>query len=216
VSNTDSFIDEVTDEVRRDKLFALFRRYGWIGIVAVLLIVGGAAWNEWQKAQARARAEAFGDAVLTALDNPDSAARRAALAAVPATGQQSAVLGLLLASDPAQDQAATLAALDAVAADAALPVSYRDLAVLRRVSVAGAGMPVADRRAALEPLALEGRPYRPLAQEFLALLLVEAGDTGGAVTALQALEADPRISASQRQRVGQMIVALGGVSAAAQ
>jgi len=214
VSNTDSFIDEVTDEVRRDKLFALFRRYGWIGIALVLLIVGGAAWNEWQKAQARARAEAFGDAVLTALDTPDAAARRAALAAVPATGLQAAVLGLLLGSDPSQDQAATLVALDAVAANAALPVSYRDLAVLRSVSVAGAEMPAADRKAALEPLALEGRPYRPLAQEFLALLLVETGDAAGAVTALQALEADPRISAPQRQRVGQLIVALGGAAAA--
>ena len=214
MSNTDSFIDEVTDEVRRDKLFALFRRYGWIGIALVLLIVGGAAWNEWQKAQARARAEAFGDAVLMAVDTPDAAARRAALAAVPATGQQTAVLGLLLGSDPAQDRAATLVALDAVAADAALPVSYRDLAVLRRVSVAGAEMPAADRKAALEPLAVEGRPYRPLAQEFLALLQVETGDTAGAVTALQALEADPRISAPQRQRVGQLIVALGGAAAA--
>ena len=214
MSNTDSFIDEVTDEVRRDKLFALFRRYGWIGIALVLLIVGGAAWNEWQKAQARARAEAFGDAVLTALDTPDAAARRAALAAVPATGLQAAVLGLLLGSDPSQDQAATLVALDAVAANAALPVSYRDLAVLRSVSVAGAEMPAADRKAALEPLALEGRPYRPLAQEFLALLLVETGDAAGAVTALQALEADPRISAPQRQRVGQLIVARGGAAAA--
>ena len=30
MSNPDSFIEEVTEEVRRDKLFALFRKYGWI------------------------------------------------------------------------------------------------------------------------------------------------------------------------------------------
>ncbi len=214
MSNPESFIDEVTDEVRRDKLFALFRRYGWIGILAVLLIVGGAAWNEWQKAQAQARAEAFGDAVLAALDTPDAAARRSALSAVSASGEQTAVLGLLLASDPTQDRAATLAALDAVAADAALPASYRDLAVLRRVSVAGADMPVADRKAALDPLAQEGRPYRPLALEFLALLQVEGGDRAAAAKALQALADDPRTSNSQRQRVGQMVIALGGAPVA--
>jgi hypothetical protein len=214
VSNPESFIDEVTEEVRRDKLFALFRRYGWIGVVLVLLIVGGASWNEWQKAQARSAAEAFGDAVLAALDNPDAAARRAALAAVPAGGEQAAVLGLLLASDPGQDRAATLAALDAVAADAALPPSFRDLALLRRVSVAGAEMPLADRRAALEPLALEGRPYRPLALEFLALLQVEEGQTEAAVAALQALVDDPRTSGAQRQRLTQVIVALGRAPAA--
>ena len=43
MSETDSFIDEVNEEVRRDRLYAALRRYGWIAIVAVLAIVGGAA-----------------------------------------------------------------------------------------------------------------------------------------------------------------------------
>jgi hypothetical protein len=34
LSNPDSFIDEVT-EVRRDHLFRLFRKYGWIGVVII-------------------------------------------------------------------------------------------------------------------------------------------------------------------------------------
>jgi hypothetical protein len=210
VSNPDSFIDEVSDELRRDRLFAAFRRYGWIGIVAVLLIVGGAAWNEWQKAQKRSAAEAFGDAVLAALDQPDAAARRAALATVPASGPQAAVLNLLVATDPDEDRAATLAALDRVAADTGLTAAYRDLAVLRRVVVAGSDMPLAERQAALAPLAVAGRPYRPLAIELLALLQVETGDRDGAIAALQALAQDQQASPGQRQRVGQMIVALGG------
>jgi hypothetical protein len=45
VSNPDSFIDEVTEEVRRDRLFGLFRKYGWIGLVVILGIVGGTAWS---------------------------------------------------------------------------------------------------------------------------------------------------------------------------
>ena len=67
LSENDSFIDEVTEEVRRDRLFALFRKYGWIGVVAIVLIVGTAAWNEWSKARAEARSQAFGDAIGTAL-----------------------------------------------------------------------------------------------------------------------------------------------------
>ena len=35
LSNHDSFIDEVTEEVRRDRLFAAFRKYGWIGVLLV-------------------------------------------------------------------------------------------------------------------------------------------------------------------------------------
>ena len=80
MSDTDSFIDEVTEEVRRDQLFALFRKYGWIGVLAIVLIVGAASWKEWQKAQAEASAQAFGDAIVAAMGSNDSATRAKALA----------------------------------------------------------------------------------------------------------------------------------------
>ncbi|HEX9857356.1 MAG TPA: hypothetical protein VGA75_03300 [Paracoccaceae bacterium] len=213
MSNPESFIDEVTEEVRRDRLFAAFRKYGWIGVVLVVLTVGGAAYSEWQKATQRAEAQAFGDAVLAALEAETPEARAAALTAVAATGKRAGILQLLLASDPAEDRAGALAALEKVAADEALPVAYRDLAVLRRVILAGAEMPAADRRAALDPIAAPGRPYRPLALEQMAYLLVEAGDSAAAITALQALSQDQEAPTGLRQRAAQMIVALGGTTA---
>ena len=210
MSNPESFIDEVTEEVRRDKLFGYFRRYGWIGIVAVLLIVGGAAYREYQIAAKQAESEAFGDAVLNALDQDDAAARSTALAAVQAPGQRLALLNLLQSTDPETDKAATLAALSAVADDATLPASYRDLAVLRRVIVAGTDLPAADRRALLDPIAAPGRPYRTLALEQLALLSVETGDPAAAITALEALRQDQEATPGLRRRAEQVIVALGG------
>jgi hypothetical protein len=210
LSNPDSFIDEVTEEVRRDRLFGLFRKYGWIGVLIVVLIVAGAAWNEWQKAQAAARAQGFGDAILEALDMGAPEERSAALDAVPADGAQTAILKLLLASDPEQDRAGALTALDALIADSSQPQSYRDLATLRRVIVAGAEMPVADRRAALDPIAAPGRPFRTLALEQLAYLLVEEGKTDEAIAALTQLAQDQEAPAGLRGRAAQMIVALGG------
>jgi hypothetical protein len=210
VSNNESFIDEVTEEVRRDKLFALFRKYGWIGVVAILGIVGGTAYTQWQKAQAAARAQAFGDAVTDALDLGSTSERMAALADVPTTGEQAGLLGLMLSTDPDSDKAAALAALDGVAADTTLSPIYRDLAVLRRVIVAGTDMPLADRRAALEPIAVAGRPYRTLALEQLAVLLIEEGKTDDAITALTALLQDQEASQGLRSRAEQLIVALGG------
>jgi hypothetical protein len=209
VSNPDSFINEVTEEVRRDKLFGYFRRYGWIAIVGVLLIVGGAAFREYRLAATQADSRAFGDAVLDALDRDDPAARSAALAAVAASGQRRALLGLLQSTDPETDKAATLAALASVADDATLPASYRDLAVLRRVLVAGADLPAADRQALLDPIAAPGRPYRTLALEQLALLSVETGDIPAAVTALEALRQDQEATPGLRRRAEQVIVALG-------
>ena len=215
MSNPDSFIDEVTEEVRRDRLFALFRKYGWIGVVVVLGIVGGAGWTEWQRAQATAKAEAFGDAVLDALDLGAPAERVAALGTIPTDGEQAAVLQLLLASDPVGDRAATLTALEALAADESQPPSYRDLAVLRRVVVAGADLPLAERRAALDPIAAPGRPYRTMALEQLAYLLVEEGRDAEAITALTALISDQEAPGGVRSRAQEMIVALGGDPAAA-
>ena len=38
-NQNDRFIDEVTDELRRDRLFRAMRRYGWIAIA--LIVAGG-------------------------------------------------------------------------------------------------------------------------------------------------------------------------------
>lgn len=211
--NPDSFIEEVTEEVRRDRLFAAFRKYGWIGAVVVVAIVGGTAWREWTAAQAVARAESFGDGLLEALDVGGSAERREALAAVQATGGQKAIVDLLLASDPVEDRAATLEALDRLIADASQPQSLRDLATLRRVVVAGTDMPLADRQVALDGIAQPGRPFRTLAQEQLAYLQIEAGDTAGAIALLQALTVDQEASGPLRSRAAQVITALGGTPA---
>lgn len=212
MSNNESFIDEVTEEVRRDKLFALFRKYGWIGAVLVAGIVGGAAWTEWQKAQSRARAEGFGDAVLSALSSDTPEARIAALQSVQGTENQTGILQLLLASDPDKDRAGTIAALQSVAADATLPDSYRDLAVLRQMIVVGTELPLADRQTALAAIAAPGRPYRTLALEQLAYLMIEDNKLSEAIDALRALTQDQDASQGLRSRAGQVILALGGAA----
>ena len=210
MSNPDSFIDEVTEEVRRDRLFAAFRKYGWVGVLLVALIVGGAAFIEWQKARAGARAEAFGDAVLDAQDLGDPADRGATIAAAAADGGQLAIQKLLLAADPVADKAGTVTALTALAGDASQPQVYRDLATLRLVLVQGADLPLADRRTALEAIAASGRPFRVLAQEQLAYLLIDEGKQDAALAALAALMQDQAAPSGLRSRAAQMITALGG------
>lgn len=217
MSNPDSFIDEVNEELKRDRLFAAFRKYGWIAIVAVVAVVGGATWNEWSKSQAMARAQAFGDAVIAALQPEDTAARRAALDALavdPATDRARAGIVRLLAAAEALEageRAQALEMLAAVAADAALPVSYRQLATLKRVVAAGPeDIPLTERQALIAPLAAPGGAFRPLALEQQALLLLEAGDREGALNGLTALLSEPDLSQGLQSRVLQLIVILGG------
>jgi hypothetical protein len=76
--------------------------------------------------------------------------------------------------------------------------------------VAGADLPLADRRTALQGIATAGRPYRVLAEEQLAYLLVEEGKADEAIVALTALMQDQEASAALRARLGQVITALGG------
>jgi len=213
VSETDSFIEEVSEEVRRDKLFALMRKYAWIGIFAILLLVGGAAYNEWAKARDMAAAQKFGDRLLAALERDDSGARAAALAKVDAGGAGAqSLLAMLRAADAqaAGDKAAAAAVLAGVADDATQPKAYRDLATLKLVLLAGSDMAVDARRAKLATLAIAGAPFRLLAEEQLAMLDVEEGRNDAAISRLKDIISDVEVTAGLRNRASQLIVVLGG------
>jgi len=212
VSNTDSFIDEVTEEVRRDKLFARMRRYGWIAVVAVLLLVGGAAYNEWNKARERAAAQALGDNILAALERDERAARADALAGIdgPTPGAD-AVVTLLAAGEEIEGAPAEAAARLLTLADRSdVPQIYRQIATLKAVSIAEASLDVAERRERLVGLTAGGGLIRLLAEEQLAYLDIETGDTEAAIGRLEQINADAEATQGLRRRVSQVILALGG------
>lgn len=206
MSETDTFIDEVSEEVRRDKLYALMRKYGWIAVLLVVLLVGGAAFNEWRKASDRAAAQALGDAILAAEEQADPGARAAALASLEVDGDAAAVVAMLTAVEGN----AGVDALKALADDPGIDSLYRDLAQLKLVSRTASGLEPAERRARLEPLAVAGAPFRVLAEEQLALVEVDEGQTEAAITRLNALLVDDEASGALRRRASQLIVALGG------
>ncbi|RMD49323.1 MAG: hypothetical protein D6832_01940 [Alphaproteobacteria bacterium] len=215
MSHTDSFIEEVTEEVRRDRMFALLRRWGWVGILAIVLIVGGAAFNEWRKARFLAASQAFGDAIAAALEAPDAKARLEALAAAePVTPAGRAVRDLLAAEAElaAGRPGDAVSRLEALAADAALPERYRTLARLKAAILAGRLPEKRNdpaRLAALEELAAPGAPFRPIALEELAIAKLSAGDREGAIASLRALLDEPGVSQAQSTRVAQLLTSLG-------
>lgn len=214
MSNSDHFFDEVTDEVRRERLKAGALRYGWIAGLIVLVALGGAGIWEWRKHTARESSEAFGDEMLAALHTEDSAARLTALEGIAGReqGGRRALATLLAAGEQEEsgDAAKAAAELARIAADPAADPAWRDLARLRQVIVAGGAMPEAERRAILDELSRPGAAFRPLALEQVALLEIEAGDRETALTSLKALLNEPEVTAGLRRRAAQLIVALGG------
>lgn len=211
MSDTDSFIEEVTEEVRRDKLYGYLRRYGWIAIAAVVAIVGGAAFTEYRRATAQTAAETYGDALYAALREDDAQTRDAALQAIATTPENAPVKALLAAASAADegDPAQVKTALEALAADAETPAIYRDMARMRLVLL-GDVVPVEDRLALIQLLSVEGQPLRIMALEQRALLHIEAGEAQAAIDLLNRIASDAEAGQGQRQRAAQLIVSLGG------
>ncbi|MCG6884105.1 MAG: tetratricopeptide repeat protein [Silicimonas sp.] len=214
MSSEDSFISEVSEEVRRDKLYGLMRRYGWIAILLVVLVVGGAAWNEWRKATARASAEAKGDALIAALQAETAEARADELEKLPAADEPGAraIRGLLSAAAEAEagDPETAAAALEAVIGDSSIPQVYRDVALLKRVVTGASTLSAEERLERLQPLLAPGNPFRLLAIEQRAFAEIETGQTDAALTSLNGILADAEVTEDLRQRARQLIVALGG------
>lgn len=209
MSQSDSFIDEVTEELRRDQLFRALKRWGWIGVLAVVALVGAATYREISTNRDLAAARDFGDAVIAALDLPDAEARAAALAEIaPSRSNQEMLLAFIRASDLSEsDPVAAAAALRAIADAPDLLPRYRDLALLRAHILA----PLADQGlvdVTLARLAEDGAPFAGIAREMQALELLKAGDKEGANAALEALSEQSVVTLSQRQRISALIFAL--------
>ncbi len=210
MSDTDSFIDEVTDAVRQDKLWAAFKKWGWIGAVIILAIVGGTAWNAWQKEKTEADARAFGDQVMAAVNGD---ATSADLAKVTPDGPGRTAVLKIMQGDAAIEAGKPDEAIkffDAVSAEQGLPRSISDLAKLKAVIAAGDKMDAAKRDATLQELATPGAPYRLLAMEQQAAAAVASGDRDGAISIAQQILQDAGLTPGLQQRATELIVALGG------
>lgn len=209
-NQNDSFIDEVTEDLRRDRLFNAFRRYGWIAILVILGIVGGAAWREYAKSRDEARAQAWGDAILAAQQSENPATALAGVDADGSVGRKA--LSEMMAAGAEAEAGATQAAADrlkATAAAAATDPVLHDLALLKAVMVAGAAMDAAERDKILADLSKPGAPFELLALEQKAVALIGAGRNEDAITLIGQIQQKDGLSEPLRRRLSEMMITLG-------
>ncbi|MEM7615199.1 MAG: hypothetical protein AAF245_09140, partial [Pseudomonadota bacterium] len=212
MSNSDSFLEEVTEEVRRDRMIQFLRRNAlWIGL-ALVVIIGGAVFFEWRKSAAEAAAQARGNALWAALEMEDATARAEALAAVEMTGSYGlAFLNMQRAAAllAAEDRAGAVALLEQIAASPDSTAALRDVARLKLVSLAGDTMPEQERLDILAQLLVDGHALRGAALEQRALIRLMSGDMAAAEADLQAVLIDARTPDVAKQRVSQLLGVLG-------
>lgn len=209
MSETDSFIQEVTDEVRQDRMFRLWKKYGPYAIAGVVAVVAVSAGLNWMKHREVQKARETGGAFL-ATDIASVDDQETLLGSVDGPAAVVARLRLAAAKATAGDVEGAVAMYREVAGGPGLDPAYADLAGLQAVRVGAATMDPAEAIAELEPLTAEGAPYRLMALELRAAIRLNSGDVEGAHADLNAIILDPAATRASSERAVALLLSSGG------
>ena len=212
MSDTDSFLQEVSEELRRDKLYRNIRKYGWLAILLVILIVGAATYREYLKSQAETEAELFGTSIIDALNEKNVADRILKLQKINAPGENAkAIVAMLLSAEPTGNESAPfeMRTLSDVIESLSIDAQYRDLLNFKILLGSSEIMGLDERMKAFEGLSRPGNPFRLLAEEQMALIELELGNNDNAIEIISQILLDAELTAGLRNRATQMLIALG-------
>jgi hypothetical protein len=198
---------EVDEDVRRDRMEQLWKRYGNLVVgVALVLVAGVAGWQVYKQFRTK-EAERAASKFQTALETSEAgqtAQAESLLASIIKKGPSGyTLLGRFreAAETGKRDAAAGAALYDALAADGSLGSTLQSLAQLRAAILLADNLPAADLKKRLEPLAAATGPWRNLAREWLGLSALKSNDFEGAGRYFDEVITDPETSPALRQRV---------------
>ena len=209
-NNPDLVFQEVDDEVRRERLHTLWKTYGKYIIGAavgiVLVVAGRESYNAYKRSVEEKNAAAFAEAV-NASEAGGADAVAVWMGAVPnmKDGYHAlAQLRLAAAQKEGGNVDAALATYDKLAADQKADNSLRDLAgLMAAMVIAGDKFDLDAARPRFEALAVKGQPWYYSALEQLALIDMQQGRDGEALTAFIILSDDSRAPQTVRTRASQ-------------
>ena len=212
----EAFLREVDEELRREQLQTMWKHYGVIALVAVLLLLAGFAAFLFWRSESLKKAEAQGEQMSAAMADiqagrkTDAGKKVDTLIADGGPGYH--VAGLLtkavLAADKGDAKAAA-AIYAGIAADESVAQPYRDLAVIRQTLIEYDSLKpqtVIDR---MKPLAIEGGAFFGTAGELTAIALIQTNRAAEAGRLLAAVARDTRSPATLRARAGRLANSLG-------
>ena len=212
VSDTDSFLQEVSEELRRDRLYRNIRKYGWLAILLVVLVVGGAAYREYLKSKTETAAQLFGTSIIAALGEKNIDDRISKLQKINAPGDNAkVVIAMLLSAELNGSESPTLekSSLSTITEGSSIDAHYRELLNFKILLGSAESLSLEERATAFEALSKPGNPFRLLAEEQLALIELEQGYVDNAVEKISQILLDAELTAGLRNRATQMMIALG-------
>lgn len=198
--------DEINEELKQDRMTALWQRYGKFLIAGVVAIVVGVSLSQgysYYTSQRDARsAEAFFQAILS-----DDVTASLATAAPELTDGYALLAEFRSAAAQAQDGEAVAAEQSylSLAERTDIPQIYRDIALLLSVMHAPETADAGELLARLEPLTAASSSLQGLALEQAAGLDLRRGDMAAAIDRLNKLVALTEIPSGLRQRAAQVL-----------
>ena len=214
--DNESFYREVDEELRKEQLTNVWKRYGILiagAALLLLLAIGGYLW--WQQRQQEQAGER-GERLVAAFDDVQAGRSKAAipkldqLAAEDSDGIRAAAL-LTKADLAIQDGnlPAAAAAFKSVADNQEFAEPYRQLALIRQTTIEFDRIAPAEVLRRLSPLAVAGGPWFGSAGELVAIAHMKQGQAGRAAPIFAALAKDENLPSSIRSRAVQMAGSLG-------
>lgn len=212
----EAFLREVDEELRRDELQSLWKRFGRLvigGIVLLLAAWGG--WLYWQDRETKA-AGLEGEQLSQALDDLQSGSPDAALAKLGPLAESKKVgyraaakMARAAVSMERNDLAAAAKTFGEVAADKDIPQPWRDLALVRQSAAEFDTVKPETIVARLRPLAVKGSPWFGSAGEMVAAAYLKMGNTELAGKMFSDIGKDENVPETIRSRAVQMAGSLG-------
>ena len=212
----EAFLREVDEELRRDELQSLWKRFGRLiigGIVLILAAWGG--WLYWQDRETKA-AGLEGEQLSQALDdlqsgNPDAAlAKLGPLAESKQVGYRaSAKMAQAAVAMERNDLAGAAKMFGEVATDTSIPQPWRDLALVRQTAAEFDAVKPELIVARLRPLAAKGNPWFGSAGEMVAAAYLKMGKPELAGKMFADIGKDENVPETIRSRAVQMAGSLG-------
>jgi len=213
---SDTFVREVDENLRRDRLRDTAKKYsGWIIAAVVLFLAASGGYIYWQDYQRKQNekaveqlAQVFTDvskgqtqtapARLDTLSKDHSKAVRA-----------SAGFGRAAMAIEQNDPKLAIAKFRGMAEDKSLPKPFRDLALIRQTALEFDSLKPEEVIARMQPLTKPGMPWFGSAGELTAMALIKQDKKAAAGRLFAAIARDEQAPETLRGRAVQMASSLG-------
>lgn len=215
-SDSDTFVREVDEELRRERVSGFVTRYGtWIiiGVVALLAAIGGWIWYQHQQ---NVQAGELSEKLIQVSDqlgqNNAGAAAPTIDELVDSGNPAYRVAGLFSRANAQIATNAIPAAIDTlkqIAADEAAPQPYRDAALMRQTLLEFETIPPEQVVERMRPFAAAGNAWHGTAGELLAAAYIKQNKPQDAGRVFEAMARDQAVPESIRQRAIQMASTFG-------